>query len=65
MDYGGTEAEKNAEIIINGKTYPINRLLVGGKNYFAIREVVDVLNQSGVCSLEVSNNGNIAVLNSK
>lgn len=65
VDYGGTEAEKNAEIIINGKTYPIDRLLVGGKNYFAIREVVDVLNQSGVCSLEVSNKGNIAVLNSK
>lgn len=65
VDYGGTETEKNAEIIINGKTYPIDRLLVGGKNYFAIREVVDVLNQSGVCSLEVSNKGNIAVLNSK
>lgn len=65
VDYGGTAAEKNAEIIINGKTYPIDRLLVGGKNYFAIREVVDVLNQSGVCSLEVSNKGNIAVLNSK
>ena len=65
VDYGGATPEKNSEIIINGKKYPIDRLLVGGRNYFSIREVVDVLNRSGVCSLEVSNKGNIAVLESK
>lgn len=68
ITYGASAAadtQKNGEIIINGKTYPIDRLLVGGKNYFAIREIVDVLNAAGVCKLEVGNKGNIAALTSK
>lgn len=60
---GGIENHaKNAEIIINGKTYPIDRLMVGGRNYFSIREIVEVLNKANICSLRVGNRGNIAVL---
>ena len=58
-------SDKNSEIIINGKTYPIDRLLVGGKNYFSIREIADVLHAAGVCKLKISNRGNIAVLESR
>lgn len=68
ITYGASAAadtQKNGEIIINGKTYPIDRLLVGGKNYFAIREIVDVLNTAGVCKLDVGSKGNIATLTSK
>lgn len=68
ITYGASAAadtQKNGEIIINGKTYPIDRLLVGGKNYFAIREIVDVLNAAGVCKLDVGSKGNIAVLTHK
>lgn len=56
---------KNSEIVVNGKSYPINRQLIGGSNYFKIRDLVDVLREAGVCNLEVSNKGNIAVLKSK
>ena len=65
VDYGDATPAKNSEIIIDGKSYPIERLLVGGRNYFSIREIVDVLNTSGVCKLTVGNRGNIAVLSSK
>ena len=61
----GIDGSKNSEIIINGKSYPIDRILVGGANYFAVREIVDVLNRAGVCSLQVSNRGNVAVLTSQ
>lgn len=53
---------KNSEIIIDGKRYPIDRLLVGGKNYFAIREIAEVLEQAGIAKLEVGNRGSVAVL---
>lgn len=56
------DAAKNSEIIINGKRYPINRMLIGGANYFAVRELVGVLNTAGVCNLQISNQGSIAVL---
>ena len=65
VDYGDVTPAKNGEIIVDGKSYPIERLLVGGRNYFSIREIVDVLNTSGVCKLTVGNRGNIAVLSSK
>lgn len=58
-------AAKSSEIIINGKSYPIDRMLVGGRNYFQIRDLVDVLNAAGVCKLEVGNRGNIATLTSR
>ena len=57
-----TPVWKNGEIIVNGKRYPIDRLLVGGKNYFAIREIVEVLNAAGVCNLTVGNKGSVAAL---
>ena len=56
---------KNSAIIVNGQSYPIDRQLIGGSNYFKIRDLVDVLREAGVCNLEVSNKGNIAVLKSK
>lgn len=67
VDYTGakTEVNKNATIIINGKSYPIDRLMVGGRNYFAIREIVAVLNEAGVAKIEVGNKGDIAVLTTK
>lgn len=67
VDYAGekTETNKNATIIINNKTYPIDRLMVGGRNYFAIREIVSVLNEAGVANIEVGNKGDIAVLTFK
>lgn len=65
LEDGALANQKNSEIIINGKSYPIDRMLIGGTNYFAIREIVDVLNRAGVCSLQVSNKGNVAVLTSK
>ena len=61
----GVDSSKNSEIIINGKSYPIDRILVGGANYFAVRELIGVLNQAGVCNLQISNKGNIAVLTKK
>lgn len=61
---GALAGGKNSEIVINGKSYPIDRLLVGGKNYFAIREIAEVLEQAGVVTLTVSSRGNIAVLQS-
>lgn len=67
VDYAGekTETNKNATIIINNKTYPIDRLMVGGRNYFAIREIVSVLNEAGVANIEVGNKGDIAMLTFK
>lgn len=59
------EPKKNSEIIVNGKSYPINRKLIDGANYFAVREIVDVLNRAGVCSLQVGNKGNVAVIASQ
>lgn len=62
---GELASGKNSEIIIDGKRYPIDRLLVGGKNYFAIREITEVLEMAGVAKLEIGNRGNIAVLHTK
>lgn len=61
---GALAGGKNSEIIINGKSYPIDRLLIGGKNYFAIREIAEVLEQAGIVKLNVSSRGSIAVLQS-
>lgn len=65
VDYATAAPAKNGEIIVNGKRYPIDRLLVGGKNYFAIREIVEVLNAAGVCNLTVGNKGSVAELETK
>lgn len=65
VDYGNAAPAKNGEIIVNGKRYPIDRLLVGGKNYFAIREIVEVLNAAGICNLTVGNKGSVAELETK
>lgn len=65
LEDGPLAYQKNSEIIINGKSYPLDRMLIGGTNYFAIREIVDVLDKAGVCSLQVGNKGSVAVLTSQ
>lgn len=53
------EVVERSKIIVNGKEYPADRILKDGTNYYKIRDVASALN------LEVSNKGNIAVLNTK
>ena len=68
IDYGDSSTgstAKNSEIIVCGKRYPIDRQLVGGQNYFKIRDLVEILQQAGVCDLKVGNKGSIAVLDKK
>lgn len=69
LDDGPMANGKNSEIIIerNGvqKRWPIDRQLIGGRNYFQIRELVDLLNEAGVTNIEVANLGNVAVLRVK
>ena len=57
--------DKNGQIIVNNKTYPIDRVLVSGTNYVKVRDFVDVLREADVCDLEVGFKGNIATLTSK
>lgn len=66
VDYSAaSSAAPNATIIVDGKSYPINRIMANGHNYFPIREIADVLRAAGVCRLDVDNKGTIAVLRSK
>lgn len=53
------EVVERSMIIVNGREYPIDRILKDGTNYIKIRDIASAL------SLEVSNKGNIAVLNTK
>ena len=53
------EVVEKSKIIVNGKECPVDRILKDGTNYIKIRDLAAALD------LEVSNNGNIAVLNTK
>lgn len=55
----GDEVVEKSKMIVNGKEVPVERILKDGTNYVKIRDVAAAL------GLEVSNTGNIAVLNSK
>ena len=53
------EVVEKSKIIVNGKECPVDRILKDGTNYIKIRDLAAALD------LEVSNQGNIAVLNTK
>lgn len=53
------EVVEKSKIIVNGKECPVERILKDGTNYIKIRDLAAALD------LEVSNQGNIAVLNTK
>lgn len=53
------EVVEKSKIIVNGKECPVDRILKDGTNYIKIRDLAAALD------LEVSNKGNIAVLNTK
>lgn len=65
VTYVKEEVKKNGEIIINGKTYGVDRILQGGQNYFKLRDFVDVLREAGIADLKVGFKGNIATLDGK
>ena len=53
------EVVEKSKIIVNGKECPVDRILKDGTNYVKVRDLAAALD------LEVSNKGNIAVLNTK
>lgn len=53
------EVVEKSKMIVNGKEIPVERILKDGTNYVKVRDIAAAL------GLEVSNKGNIAVLNSK
>ena len=50
---------EKSKIIVDGKECPVDRILKDGTNYIKIRDLAEALD------LDVSNQGNIAVLNTK
>ena len=54
-----TEMVEESKIIINGKEKKVKRILKDGTNYIAIRDIAENL------GYDISNKGNIAVLNKK
>ena len=56
---GDVEMVEESKIIINGKEKKIKRILKDGTNYIAIRDIAENL------GYDISNKGNIAVLNKK
>lgn len=50
---------EKSEIIVNGKKILVDRILKDGFNFIKIRDIANILN------LEISNQGNIPVLNKK
>ena len=63
VDYvqADTDEHRNSKIIVNNKEYGIDRILQDGRNYFQLRQLVDILNKNGT-NISVSNQGSIAVL---
>ena len=53
------EVIEKSKMIIDGKEVPVDRILKDGTNYVKVRDIAAALN------LDVSNKGNIAVLNHK
>lgn len=56
---GDSEMVEESKIIINGKEKKVKRILKDGTNYIAIRDIAENL------GYDISNKGNIAVLNKK
>ena len=56
---GDSEMVEESKIIIDGKEKKVKRILKDGTNYIAIRDIAENL------GYEISNKGNIAVLNKK
>lgn len=56
---GDVEMVEESKIIINGKEKKVKRILKDGTNYIAIRDIAENL------GYDISNKGNIAVLNKK
>ena len=56
---GVDEVVTKAKMIVDGKDVEVERILKDGTNYIKIRDIAKALD------LEVSNKGNIAVLNHK
>lgn len=56
---GDIEMVEESKIIINGKEKKVKRILKDGTNYIAIRDIAENL------GYDISNKGNIAVLNKK
>ena len=56
---GVDEVVTKAKMIVDGKDIEVERILKDGTNYIKIRDIAKALD------LEVSNKGNIAVLNHK
>ena len=54
-----TEMVEESKIIIDGKEKKVKRILKGGTNYIAIRDIAEIL------GYDISSKGNIAVLNKK
>ena len=54
-----TEMVEKSKIIVDGKEVTVERILKNGTNYVKVRDIAAALD------LEVSNKGNIAVLNHK
>lgn len=61
VDYSGakTDENKTGKIIVDGVTYPVDVVLINGTNYIKVRDLAAIL------GLKVSNQGSIAVLNTK
>lgn len=57
------DPEKNGKIVVDGKTYSIDRVLKDGYNYFKLRDLADVMGSKW--PYEIGNQGSIAVLTSK
>lgn len=53
------EMVEKSKIIVDGKEYAVNRILKDGTNYVKVRDLAAALD------LDVSNKGNVAVLNTK
>ena len=56
---GVDEVVTKAKMIVDGKDIEVERILKDGTNYIKIRDIAKALD------LEVSNKGNIAILNHK
>ena len=56
---GVDEVVTKAKMIVDGKDIEVERILKDGTNYIKIRDIANALD------LEVSNKGNIAILNHK
>lgn len=59
IEYVEEEMVENSKMVIDGKEVAVRRILKDGTNYIAIRDIANAV------GYEISNKGNIAVLNKK